>query len=73
MVDLASSAVQLVDSIIEMPSHFLEVALHDPINIVLLAFGVLFVAGASAAFGYLSLGAFFSLFTVDSTPPPESH
>ncbi|WP_436907545.1 hypothetical protein [Halosimplex marinum] len=72
MVTLAESATQLVNSIIEMPSHFQDVAAHDPLNYVLIAFGVLFVAGASAVFGYLSLGAFFSLFTGASSPPPEA-
>jgi len=72
MVTLAESAVELVNSIVEMPGKFAEVAAHDPINYVLIAFGALFVAGASAMLGYLSLGAFFSLFTGSSSPPPEA-
>ncbi|WP_235853538.1 hypothetical protein [Halosimplex salinum] len=72
MADLASSAMELVNSIIEMPGHFQEVATHDPISAVLIAFGALFVLAPSAALGYLSLGAFLSLFTVDSSPPPEA-
>lgn len=72
MATLAESAVELVNSILEMPGRFAEVAMHDPLNIVLLLFGVLFVGAASAAFGYLSLGAFFSLFNVDSSPPPDA-
>ncbi|WP_436925835.1 hypothetical protein [Halosimplex amylolyticum] len=72
MVDLASSATEFVESIIEMPGHFLDVAAHDPLNVLLIAFGALFVTLPVAALGYLSLGAFFSLFTVESTPPPEA-
>ncbi|QLH76180.1 hypothetical protein HZS55_02160 [Halosimplex rubrum] len=72
MVTLAESATELVDSIVQMPGEFAEVAAHDPVNYVLIAFGALFVAAASAVFGYLSLGAFFSLFTGASSPPPEA-
>ena len=72
MATLAESAAELVNSVIEMPGRFAEVALHDPLNIVLIAFGVLFVGAASAALGYLSLGAFFSLFNVESSAPPEA-
>jgi len=72
MATLAESGVELVDSLVEMPGHFADVAMHDPISAFLLALGALFVVGASAVFGYLSLGAFFSLFTVDTSPPPEA-
>lgn len=33
--------------------------LSDPITVVLILFGALFVGGASAALGYLSIGAVF--------------
>ena len=46
-----------------MPGHFADVAAHDPLGAVLLAFGTLFVAVSVGVFGYLSVGAFFSLFT----------
>ncbi|MFC7141311.1 hypothetical protein ACFQMA_15915 [Halosimplex aquaticum] len=72
MADLASSATELVNSIIEMPGHFQEVAMHDPLSAVLLALGALFVLAPSAVMGYLSLGAFFSLFSIESSPPPEA-
>ncbi|WP_436928464.1 hypothetical protein [Halosimplex halobium] len=72
MVSLADAAVELVNSAVEMPGKFAEVAAHDPLNYVLIAFGALFVLGASAVFGVLSLGAFFSLFTGASSPPPEA-
>ncbi|WP_135365205.1 hypothetical protein [Halosimplex halophilum] len=72
MVTLTESAVELVNSVVEMPGKFAEVAAHDPLNYVLIAFGALFVLGASAVFGVLSLGAFFSLFTGASSPPPEA-
>jgi len=72
MATLAESGLELVNSLIEMPGHFADVAMHDPISAVLIAFGALFVVAPSAALGYLSLGAFLSLFTVDTSPPPEA-
>ncbi|WP_459192988.1 hypothetical protein [Halosimplex sp. J119] len=72
MADLASSATQLVESILEMPGHFQDVAMHDPLNVVLIGLGALFVTLPVIAMGYLSLGAFFSLFTGASSPPPEA-
>lgn len=71
-MSLVDSIELLVESIVEMPSHFADVAAHDPVSAVLMVFGALFVAAASAVFGYLSLGAFVSLFTRDwSTEPPR--
>ncbi|WP_415379090.1 hypothetical protein [Halosimplex sp. TS25] len=72
MADLASSLTRLINDTIAMPGKFAEVAAHDPLNYVLIAFGALFVAAASGVLGYLSLGAFFSLFTGTSSPPPEA-
>lgn len=73
-MSLQSAAVELVNSVVEMPGRFADVAAHDPVSAVLIAFGALFVTAAVGAFGYLSLGAFFSLFTVGSSPspPPEA-
>lgn len=73
-MSLQSAAVELVNSVAEMPFRFAEVAAHDPVSAVLIAFGALFVTAAVAVFGYLSLGAFFSLFTAGSSPPqrPEA-
>jgi hypothetical protein len=63
MADLATVLVRLVESAVAMPGHFADVAAHDPLGAVLLAFGTLFVAVSVGVFGYLSVGAFFSLFT----------
>jgi hypothetical protein len=72
MADLTSAATTFVESILEMPGKFADIAMHDPLSAILLASGALFVGIAVAAFGYLSLGAFFSLFTVEtSTRPPR--
>jgi urea transporter len=76
MVSLTESAIELVNSAIEMPSHFLDIVLHDPLfNGILILFGALFVGAASAVFGYLSLGAALSLVTRPGSgrsPPPEA-
>ncbi|WP_254273252.1 hypothetical protein [Haloarcula marina] len=66
---------ELVQSIIDMPGRFVDVALADPLSAVLILFGALFVGVASAVFGYLSLGAFFSLFIRPGSgrsPPQEA-
>jgi hypothetical protein len=55
-----------------MPGHFADVATHDPLNIVLIGMGALFVTAAVGALGYLSLGAFFDLFTGKSAPPQQT-
>ena len=49
MATLAESGVELVNSLIELPGHFADVAMHDPISAVLVAFGALFVVAPSAA------------------------
>ena len=69
MADITVGA--LIDSVVEMPGEFADVATHDPLNPVLMLFGVLFVAAPVLAMGYLSLGALFSLFAVESSAPPS--
>jgi hypothetical protein len=64
MADLVTFANDLVESAQEMPGEFVDVA-NDPLSAVFILFGVLFVGAASAVMGYLSLGAFLSLFTLD--------
>jgi hypothetical protein len=70
-MDLASAATDLVNSIVEMPFKFAEVATHDPVSAVLLAVGAVFTGLAVGVFGYLSLGAVVSLFTFDSSQGPR--
>lgn len=73
-MSLASAADELVESIVEFPALFREVANHDPLNVVFLLFGALFVGAAVAVLAYLSLGALVSLFTGDwaSRPPRDA-
>lgn len=52
----------LLESVFAMPGEFVEVALHDPIGAVLIAFGALFVGLAVLAGAYLTLGAVADLF-----------
>lgn len=71
-MDLAGAASQFVDDAIALPGKFAEVAAHDPLNPVLMAFGALFVLAPVVALGYLGAGAFLSLFTVESQSGPEA-
>ena len=66
-MSLAESASELVDSIIEMPGHFVDVATHDPVSAALLAIGALLTFAAVAVLGYLSLGAVLSVLTVENS------
>ena len=52
---------QLVDSIVEMPSWFADVAAVDPLSAVLLLVGALITGVSVAVFGLLSLGALVDL------------
>lgn len=72
-MSLAESASQLVDSLIQMPGHFADVAAHDPVSAVLIAIGALLTALPVLALGYLTLGAVISVLSVESAPksPPE--
>ncbi|WP_135667583.1 hypothetical protein [Halorhabdus rudnickae] len=60
---MATFLTKLLDSIVEMPAKFADVAMHDPIGAVLIAFGALFVGLAVLAGGVLSLGAVLDLFS----------
>jgi len=72
---MQSLVTELVQSIIDMPGRFIDIALNDPISAVLILIGAVLVGAASAAFGYLSLGAALSLVTRPGSgrsPPPEA-
>lgn len=72
---MQSLAMELVQSIIDMPGRFIDIALTDPISAVLILIGAAFVGVSSAVFGYLSLGAALSLVTRPGggqSPPPEA-
>ena len=57
---------QLLDSIIEMPGKFADVATQGPAEGLLVLFGALFVGAPLAYFGYLSVGAVLSLLVPES-------
>jgi len=72
---MQSLVSQFVQSILEMPGKFLDIALTDPVSALLILVGAALVGVASAVFGYLSLGAVFSLFFRPGSgrsPPPEA-
>lgn len=71
---MQSLLVELVQSIIDMPGKFIDIALFDPLSALLILVGALFVGAASAVFGYLTLGAALSLFMrpgSGQSPPPR--
>ncbi|MFT4946556.1 MAG: hypothetical protein ACI8TL_000792 [Natronomonas sp.] len=51
---------RLIDSIIEMPGEFADIATQGPIEGVLVLIGALLVIAPTAYFGYLSVGAVLS-------------
>jgi hypothetical protein len=51
---------RFVDSVIEMPGKFAEVAAQGPAEGLLVLFGALFVAAPLVYFSYLSVGAVLS-------------
>lgn len=61
MATLQEFAVKVAQSIVEMGPKFEPVATQDPLSAVSLVMGALFVVGASAVFGYLTLGALLDL------------
>jgi urea transporter len=72
---MQSLPVQLIQSIVDMPGRFIDIALGDPISAILILIGALLVGASSAVFGYLSLGAAFSLVMRPGSgrsPPPEA-
>ena len=61
---MADFLTNLLNSIVDMPAKFVDVAAHEPpIGAVLIAFGALFVTLAVLAGGYLTLGAVVDLLT----------
>lgn len=52
-----STLSELVDSIIQMPAEFADVALQGPIEATLVLIGALLVGLPTAFFGYLVAGA----------------
>lgn len=52
-----SPIVDLVQSVVDMPGKFVEVAMQGPVEATLVLFGAIFIAVPSAVFGYLVLGA----------------
>ncbi|MFC6756419.1 MULTISPECIES: hypothetical protein [Haloarcula] len=72
---MQSLPMQFVQSVLDMPGKFIDIALFDPLSAVLILIGALLVGAASAVFGYLSLGAAASLVVRPGSgrsPPPEA-
>ena len=56
----------LIDSIIDMPGEFADVAAQGPVEGLLVLFGALFVIAPTAYFGYLVTGAVVDLLIPES-------
>lgn len=72
---MQSLPMQFVQSILDMPGKFIDIALADPISAVLILIGAVLVGAASAVFGYLTLGAAASLVVRPGSarsPPQEA-
>ncbi|MDQ2073611.1 hypothetical protein ACODNH_09160 [Haloarcula sp. NS06] len=65
---------ELLQSIIDMPGWFLDVALNDPLAALMLAVGAVITTVSVVFFGYLSLGAVLSLFSGSGgRGPPQAN
>lgn len=66
----------LLESILQMPARFAEIAAGSPEQAILLALGALITAGASVVFGVVSIGGLAAavgrLFP-SGGQPPEGH
>ena len=65
----------LIEQLVQLVNTFLQVALADPISIVLVGMGFLLTTFALVVFGVLALGALLDLITPESsggTPPREA-
>ena len=72
---MQSLPTQLLQSILDMPGKFIDIALFDPLSAVLILIGALLVGASSAVFGYLTLGAVTSLVVRPGSgrsPPQEA-
>jgi hypothetical protein len=61
----------LIGSILETPGRFADVAAHDPLSAVLIAFGALFVFLSVGVFGYLTAGAAVDFLTGGDDAEPR--
>jgi hypothetical protein len=72
---MAGESSGLLESIVELPMRFAEIAAQSPEQAALMAIGALITAGASVVFGALSAGAVGSALVraLPSGEPPEEH
>jgi len=68
---MQSLLMQLLQSILDMPGKFIDIALADPLSAVLILLGAVLVGAASAVFGYLTLGAAASLVVRPGSGPSQ--
>jgi hypothetical protein len=68
---MASFTAELLDSIIRLPNNFIDIITSDPLSALLILFGAVFVGGASAVFGALTLGALVDAVTPSSATEPR--
>jgi len=57
---------RLIESIVDMPGEFADVAAQGPIEGLLVLIGAILVIAPTAYFGYLSTGAILSVFLPES-------
>ena len=62
-----SFVTDLIDSIIDMPGEFADVAAQGPVEATLVLFGALFVTAPLAVLAYFTAGAVIDLLLPDSS------
>lgn len=63
---------RLIESALEAPGEFVDIATHDPLSAVLLVFGVLLVGLPMAVFGVMGIGVIAELLNPSTeSPPPQ--
>ncbi|MFB6118107.1 hypothetical protein [Halosegnis sp.] len=72
---MAGESSGLLESIIDLPVRFAEIAAQSPEQAILLLVGALITAGASVVFGVLSFGGLASVLAqvLPSGEPPEEY
>jgi len=58
---------KFVESLVDMPGKFADVAAHDPISALLVAMGAVLVTAPLGLFGVLTFGAVVEFIVPDST------
>lgn len=62
---------ELLNSLIDMPGKFADIAMHDPLSAVLLTVGAILTTLSVAYFSLLTVGSLLDLVTPEAGGPPR--